>query len=54
MFTTQDKREEEILRLRLSQTTKAALKNMQPVLKLRIKASIRAAKGSIFYFQKAS
>lgn len=53
MFASEDD-QSEIFRQRLSQESKTTLRSMQPVLKLRIKASIRASKGSIFYVQKAS
>ena len=43
----------DVHRHRLSQESKATLRHMHPVLKMRIKASVRASKGSIFYVQKA-
>jgi hypothetical protein len=42
-------RSDEEAQKRLSQESKAVLKNMQALLKMRIKASVKASKGSIFY-----
>jgi predicted transcriptional regulator len=49
MFRTDDIIEQEAHKMRLSQESKVVLKNMQTLLKNRIKASVKTSKGAIFY-----